>query len=147
VAPRQGFNVERLIAEVATRHRLFLKPDDAAFALVTMNRLVLEESLEAIHSGVLEDLALFETAAQKAQHRAGLALAAEVRESAAEIRKEIQRDIQDARLQAAAVVQQVAEAYKRPMSSRKFTIVILAAALLFLCGAWAGRVSTLWWPL
>ena len=45
-----SFNVQRLIAEVAAQHGLFLKPDDAAFALVTMNRLVLEESLEAIRS-------------------------------------------------------------------------------------------------
>src|ERR1022692_4829840 len=49
------FNVQRLIAEVAAQHGLFLKPDDAAFALVTMNRLVLEESLEAIRGRVAED--------------------------------------------------------------------------------------------
>jgi hypothetical protein len=147
MAARQiGFNVERLIAEVATRHRLFLKPDDAAFALVTMNRLVLEESLEAIHSGILEDLALFQAGAQKAQHRAEMALADEVRESAAGIRREIQRDIQDARLQTAEVVQQVAAAYRLPMSNQRLGIVILAAALLFVCGVWAGRISTLWWP-
>ncbi len=45
-----AFDVQRLIDEVAARHRLLLKPDDAAFAIVTMNRLVLEESIEAIHS-------------------------------------------------------------------------------------------------
>ena len=92
--------MQRLIDEVAARHRLLLKPDDAAFAIVTMNRLVLEESLEAIHSHILEDLALFEAAAKKMQTRAGTVLAAEVRESAAGIRQEIERDIQDARLQA-----------------------------------------------
>jgi hypothetical protein len=84
-----SFDVEHVIAEVASRHRLLLKPDDAAFALVTMNRLVLEESLEAIHSRVLEDLALFQTAAQKAQNRAEAVLAAEVRDSAAGIRGEL----------------------------------------------------------
>lgn len=147
MAARQiGFNVERLIAEVAARHRLFLKPDDAAFALVTMNRLVLEQSLEAIHSGILEDLALVQTAAQKAQHRAEMALAEEVRESAAGIRREIQRDIQDARLHTAEVIQQVAAAYQQPMSNQRLIIGILAAALLFVCGIWAGRVSALWWP-
>ena len=49
-AEPKAFDVQRLIDEVAARHRLLLKPDDAAFAIVTMNRLVLEESLEAIHS-------------------------------------------------------------------------------------------------
>ncbi len=61
------FNVQRLIDEVAARHRLLLKPDDAAFAIVTMNRLVLEESLEAIHSRIVQDLALFEAASKKLQ--------------------------------------------------------------------------------
>src|SRR5580658_433021 len=51
------FNVERMIAVVAAEHRFILKPDDAAFALVTMNRLVLEESLEAIRAVVNQDLA------------------------------------------------------------------------------------------
>jgi hypothetical protein len=95
-----AFDVQRLIDEVAARHRLLLKPDDAAFAIVTMNRLVLEESLEAIHSRIVEDLALFEAAAKKMQTRAGTVLAAEVRESAAGIRQELERDVQDARLQA-----------------------------------------------
>ncbi len=98
-----AFDVQRLIDEVAARHRLLLKPDDAAFAIVTMNRLVLEESIEAIHSRIVEDLALFEAAAKKVQTRAGTVLAAEVRESAAGIRQELERDVQDARLQASRI--------------------------------------------
>jgi hypothetical protein len=70
-----AFDVQRMIAEVAARHRLLLKPDDAAFAIVTMNRMVLEESLEAIHSRVLEDLTLFQDAAKQSQVRAESALA------------------------------------------------------------------------
>ena len=147
VAKQISFDVQRLIAEVAARHRLLLKPDDAAFAIVTMNRLVLEESLEAIHSRVLEDLTLFETAAQKMQSRAGSVLAAEVREAAAGLREEIRRDIQEARLQASKIVQRVEAAYEQPMSTQKFTIVVLAAVLLFFCGVWAGRISALWWHL
>ncbi len=142
-----SFDVQRLIAEVAARHRLLLKPDDAAFAIVTMNRLVLEESLEAIHSRVLEDLTLFETAAQRTQIRAGTVLAAEVRESAAGLREEIRRDIEDARLQVSKIVQRIEAAYEQPMSAQKTTIAVLAALLLFFCGVWAGRISALWWHL
>ena len=142
-----AFDVQRLIDEVAARHRLLLKPDDAAFAIVTMNRLVLEESLEAIHSRIVEDLALFEAAAKKMQARAGIILAAEVRESAAGIRQELERDVQDARLQASKIVRQVEAAYQERMSAQKLAIAALAAVLLFLCGVWAGRVSALWWPL
>jgi hypothetical protein len=95
-------------------------------------------------SHVLEDLNLFETAAQKLQAHAGHFLAAEVRESAAGLRRELQQDIQDARLQASKIVQQVEAAYEQPMSAQKFTIVALGALLLFFCGVWAG-ISALWW--
>ena len=147
VAKTIAFDVQRLIDEVAARHRILLKPDDAAFAIVTMNRLVLEESLEAIHSRIVQDLALFEAAAKKMQIRAVTVLAAEVRESAAKIRQELQRDVQDARLQASEIVRQVEAAYRQRMSAQKLAIAVLAAVLLFSCGLWAGRISALWWPL
>jgi hypothetical protein len=114
---------------------------------VTMNRLVLEESLEVIHSQIHEDLALFEAAAKKMQTRAGTFLAAEVRESAAGIRQELERDVQEARLQASRIVRQVEAAYHQRMATQKLAIAALAAVLLFFCGLWAGRISALWWPL
>ncbi len=145
-AKRIAFDVQRLIDEVAARHRLLLKPDDAAFAIVTMNRLVLEDSLEAIHSQIHQDLALFEAAAKKMQTRAGIMLAAEVRESAVGIRQELARDVQDARLQVSRIVQQVEAAYHQHMSAQNLAIAILAVVLLFSGGVWAGRISALWWP-
>ena len=141
------FNVQRLIAEVAAQHGFLLKPDDAAFALVTMNRLVLEESLEAIRSRVAADLAQFQASAQWAHKRAESAIEEEVRRSTAALRDEIQRDINTARLRAVEIVQEVKTAYQQPMSNRKFTIVVLAALLLFLCGIWVGKVTASWWPV
>lgn len=140
------FDVQRLIAEVAARHRLLLNPDDAAFALVTMNRMVLEETLEAIHSRVTEDLALFQNAAAKAQNRAESALAAEVEESAATIRREIRRDLEDARLQVSKIVQQVHDAYRKPMSDRQFALITLAVLLLIVLGIVVDRLSLHWIP-
>ena len=142
-----SFNVQRLIAEVAAQHGLFLKPDDAAFALVTMNRLVLEESLEAIRSRIAADLAQFQASAQWAHKRAESAIAEEVRRSTAALRDEIQRDINTARLRAVEIVQEVKTAYQQPMSNRKFTIVVLASLLLLLCGIWVGKVTAAWWPV
>ena len=142
-----SFNVQRLIAEVAAQHGLFLKPDDAAFALVTMDRLVLEESLEAIRSRVAADLAQFQASAQWAHKRAESAIEEEVRRSTAALRDEIQRDINTARLRAVEIVQEVKTAYQQPMSNRKFTIVVLAALLLLLCGVWFGKVTAAWWPV
>ena len=133
-----AFDVQRLIDDVAARHRLLLKPDDAAFAIVTMNRMVLDEMLVAIHSRIVQDTPLFESAAKKMQTRAGALLAAEVRESAAGIRQELGRDVQDARLEASKIVRQVEKAYHQRMSAQKLAIAVLAAVLLFCCGVWAG---------
>ena len=61
------FDIQGLITEVAARHKLLLKPDDPAFAIVTMNRLVLEESLETVHTRIIDELHAFENAALKVQ--------------------------------------------------------------------------------
>lgn len=145
-AKQLTFDIQRLIAEVAARHKLLLKPDDAAFAIVTMNRLVLEESLEIVRTRIIEELRAFENAAQKVQTRAGVALAADVRQAAAALRAEIQQDVESARLQAAKLVQQVEATYRQPLSTQRYTIITLAGILLFICGACAGRISTHWWP-
>jgi hypothetical protein len=134
------FNVERMIAVVAAEHRFILKPDDAAFALVTMNRLVLEESLEAIRAVVAEDLAQFKQTAQWAHSRAESAIEAEVRRSATALREELQSDINTARLQAAEIVQ-VKETFEKPMTYRDLTIMALAAILILVFGICIGRIS------
>ena len=41
-----SIDIQRLIAEVAARHRFLLKPDDPAIALVTMNQLILDDAME-----------------------------------------------------------------------------------------------------
>ena len=135
-----AFNVQRLIAAVAAEHRLLLKPDDAAFAIVTMNRLVLEESLEAIRAVVAEDLAQFKQTAQWAHSRAESAIQSEVRLSARALREELQSDIDTARLRAAAIVQEVKETYEKPLAYRDLIIMALAFLLALLVGFALGRL-------
>ena len=135
------FNVQRLIAAVAAEHRLMLKPDDAAFAIVTMNRLVLEESLEAIRTLIAQNLAQFKETAQWAHSRAESAIESEVRRSSRALREELQSDINTARLRAAEIAQEINETYKKPMRYRDLTIMSLAAILILVCGICIGRVS------
>ena len=59
---------------------------------------------------------------------------------------EIQRDIEDARLQTSKIVRQVQATYEQPMSNQRFVIVVLAAVLLLLSGICIGRMSAHWWP-
>ena len=134
------FNVQRLITAVAAEHRLLLKPDDAAFAIVTMNRLVLEESLEAIRAVVAEDLAQFKQTAQWAHSRAESAIQSEVRLSARALREELQSDIDNARLRTAAIVQEVKETYERPLAYRDIMIMTLAILFALLVGFALGRI-------
>ena len=136
-----AFNMQRLITAVAAEHRLLLKPDDAAFALVTMNRLVLEESLEAIRAVVNQDLAQFKETAQWAHSRAESAIQSEVRLSARALREELQSDIDNARLRAAAIVQEVKETYEKPMARMDLIIMILEAVILFILAFVMGRAS------
>ncbi|HEY4088016.1 MAG TPA: hypothetical protein VGM43_18890 [Bryobacteraceae bacterium] len=133
------FNVERMMAVVAAEHRLILKPDDAAFALVTMNRLVLEESLEAIRAVMNQDLAQFKETAQWAHSRAESAVETEVRRLARAVNEELRIDLSKAVLKSAEIVQEVKETYEKQLSKRQFTIMALAAIFLILFGVWVGR--------
>jgi hypothetical protein len=42
-------DTKALIGEVAARHGVTLKPDDPAFALVTLNHLVLEQAVAGLN--------------------------------------------------------------------------------------------------
>jgi len=135
------FNIQRLIAAVAAEHSLILKPDDAAFAIVTMNRLVLEESLEAIRAVVAEELAQFKQTAQWAQSSARSAIEYEIQSTAAVLHDAINRDLGRARIHAVEIVEEVKAAYEKPMSNRQFTILSLAGLLIWLVGFCMGRLS------
>ena len=49
------FDREALIAEVAKRHKILLDPDDPAFALITINEIVLSRAI-AIVEAKLEEM-------------------------------------------------------------------------------------------
>jgi DNA invertase Pin-like site-specific DNA recombinase len=72
-------DIDRLIAEVAARHGILLKRDDAAFALVTLNQLVLESSIADLSAEMQAASAEFERAMDRVQERAGIAVAKQAR--------------------------------------------------------------------
>ena len=135
------FDIQRLITAVAEEHRLVLKPDDAAFAIVTMNRLVLEESLEAIRTVIAEDLAQFKETAQWAHSRAESAIEVETRRSARAVREELQSDINTARLHAVEIVEEVKETCEKPMATADLIIMVLEAIIVFIIAFLVGRAS------
>jgi hypothetical protein len=75
-------DVEKLIGEVAARNGIRIEPDDPAFALVTLNQLILEEAVRNLVGEIRAATADFESAAERVQTRAGAMLASEIGESA-----------------------------------------------------------------
>jgi len=82
-------DIDRLIAEVAARHGVLLKPDDAAFALVTLNRLVLEQALREIENAVRRNVAELDAGAARLQSRAGGVIGQELRQAILEMKREL----------------------------------------------------------
>lgn len=131
-------DVQRLIAEVAARHKLLFRIDEPAMAVVTMNQLILDSSLAAIHKEIRATIAEFDSSMQKAEKRAGSMLALGVKESAAQMREGLRSDIEIAGLKAREYVHLVNEAHRRPAIVRWSTVGLLAAMLIFGGGFWLG---------
>lgn len=87
-------DVKRLIGEVAAQNGIRLEPDDPAFALVTLNQLVLEETARRACDHVSIMLTQFTESLSKGEHLAGRALAQEIKAVTADIRNEWAADLQ-----------------------------------------------------
>jgi uncharacterized membrane protein YgdD (TMEM256/DUF423 family) len=136
----ESIEVQGLIAEVAARHNLFLKPDDPAIAMVTMNQLILNAAVEAVNEKIRETIADFHASMQKAEKRAGTMLAQTVKESAAQIQQGLHTDIHGAGLKAREIVHLVNEAHRRPALIRWSAVGLLAGTVLFSGGVWLGTL-------
>src|SRR5271166_3588942 len=137
---RGSIDVQRLIAEVASRHKLFLKPDDPAIALVTMNQLILDAAIKVVHEQVRVTIAEFQASIQKAEKRAGSMLAQSVKQSAVQMQEGLQSDIHVAGLKAREIVHLVNEAHRRPALIRWSALGLVTGALLFGSGVWLGTL-------
>jgi hypothetical protein len=135
-----SIDIQRLIAEVAARHNVLLNPDDPAIALVTMNRLILDDAMATVHEQIRATIAEFHASMQKAEIRAGSMLAQGVKESAAQMREGLQNDIHIAGLKAREFVHLVNEAHRRPALIRWSAVGIAAGALILGVGVWLGTL-------
>jgi hypothetical protein len=131
-------DMNRLIGEVAARNGIRVEPGDPAFALVTLNQLVLEETARQLTEAVRSGIAEFTVAVQKTETRAGKILAQQVKEAAAELRRELQRDIESGRLKAAEMVMEVHRAHRKSASIRWGTAGLICVVGLFGAGVWIG---------
>ncbi|MGI8742260.1 MAG: hypothetical protein ACR2NN_06750 [Bryobacteraceae bacterium] len=135
-----SIDIHRLIAEVAARHNLFLKPSDPAIALVTMNQLILDAAVEAVNDQIRVTIAEFQASVQKAEKRAGSMLAQSVKESTVQMQQGLRSDIHVAGLKAREIVHLVNEAHRRPALIRWSALGLVAGVLLFGGGFWLGTL-------
>ncbi len=133
-------NVKRLISEVAAQNGIRVEPDDPLFALVTINRIVLDEATQKLQNHIQARIVEFDASMQKAEARAGKMLAQMVKESAAQMRQGLQNDIRLAGLKTCEFVHLVNEAHRRPALIRWSAVGLVAGALLFGGGIWVGTL-------
>jgi hypothetical protein len=135
----------RLVSEMAIRYGIRLDDNDPALAMIGLNQLAFEVSVQDACDQLRARIAEFEASAQKLEARAGAVLAQQVKESVAEIRREIYRDVHAAGLRSHELLNQIDEAHWRPVLVRWTAIGILIAFLLFCWGVWVGRMTALGW--
>lgn len=133
-------DVKALIGEVAARHGTALRPDDPAFALVTVNQLVLEQTMSELIERVREMTSEFDCAGERLQARVGNVIAIEVRKAGSEIRQALRQDIT-----AAGDLARQSVAKAQPTESWSITYRWLAAGLiaalsLFVSGVLVGHL-------
>jgi hypothetical protein len=129
---------QHLIGHVAARNGIRLEPDDPAFALVTLNEAVLQEASATLTDEIRQVLNGFTESLAKTEHRAGKALAQDVKTAAAELRRELNSDIEIASIKANELVTKVNAANARPAIVKWVAVGTAAALLLFLCGVIVG---------
>jgi hypothetical protein len=131
-------DAKRLIAEVAARDGIRVEPGDPAFALVTLNQLVLEDAAEQIRDHIRAGMADFTESVRKTEARAGGVLAEQVKDAVAELRRELERDVEKARLEASQIVYAVQQAHTKAALTRWCVAGVIAAAGVFAAGLWIG---------
>jgi hypothetical protein len=127
-----------LIGELARRYAIHIDDNDPAFAIVVLNRLVLEHAMDELGEAIGRRIAEFETSVLRVEQRAGKILALEFSEAATRLRSELRSDIDGAGLKAAHLVYLVDQAHKRPTLVRWLSAGLVSAAILFIAGVWIG---------
>jgi hypothetical protein len=139
------FDRKHLVGEMAVRYGIRMDESDPALAIVSLNQLVLEESVQDLCEQLRERIADFEASAQKLETRAGQVLATQVRESASEIRKQLYSDVNAAGMKCREILHQVQKAHRWPALLRWAAIGLVFGFILFFCGVWVGRTTVLGW--
>jgi predicted phage tail protein len=92
--PNPGkIDIEYIIGEIARRHKIVFRPTDAAFAIVTINELVLKNTLQEAMKAMAATLDRFDTSIERAENRAGRILGQQVKDAVQQFRQAAQPEV------------------------------------------------------
>jgi len=130
-------DTKALIGEVAARHGVTLRADDPAFALVTLNHLVLEQAVAGLNEHAERIAGEFEESLARLETRAGSFVGTEVRKAASEIRQSLRATTTAG---SADNHQPTQDAWREsvPLISRWVVCGLLAGVMLFALGFLTG---------
>jgi CHASE3 domain sensor protein len=142
--PGKRSDSHTLAAKVFERHGIKLAENDAAFAVVTLNELVLQkamaELLEQVDQHNRAALAAFQRTIQGLEGHAGSVLAHQVRDSANGLKSALREEIASAQLGAQRMADNIHKAYRFATLVRSCVVGAALAIVMFACGFWAGRL-------
>ena len=144
VVPGKRTDARALAAQVFERHGITLGEDDPAFALVTLNELILRkamgELLEQVDQHIKAGLAEFQVTMQRVEGRAGKLLAQQVRDSAGVVQGTLREEITAARLGVQQIVEEIQKTHRVATLARWCAVGAVVAVAVFACGFWVGRL-------
>ena len=144
VVPPKRPDARALAAKVFERHGIRIGEDDPAFALVTLNELILRklmaELLEQVDQHIKAGLVEFTLTMQRVEGRAAKVLAQQVRDSAGAWQGTLREEISAARIGIEQLVEEIRRTYRIASLTRWCALGAVLAVLVFACGFWAGRL-------
>jgi hypothetical protein len=142
--PGKRYDSRALAAKVFERHGFKLGENDASFAIVTLNELVLRgamaELLDQVDRHNKAALAAFQRTIQSLEGHAGNVLALQVRDSANGLKDALREEAASARVGAQHMADDIRKAYRLATLVRLCLLGAVLAVVIFACGFWAGRL-------
>ena len=132
-------NVKMLIGEVAKRHGITLKPDDPAFALVTLNQLILEQAMNGLTEHARNAAREFAESLSRLQSQTGSILGTEVRNAASQLREAFDQGGSTTSGNAQPAVARSREPERVALMLRWGASGVVAGLALFVLGVLVGR--------
>lgn len=133
-------DLKQLAAKVSVEHGIRVDLDDPIMAVVTLNRLVLEQATNEIVEEIRAATREFEQAAEGVQVQAGTFLAKRMRDCISVLRQEVAKSIGNGSAQTREGLGAIGRAHEKPVVQRWVAIGLLAGVVLFGCGVLFGSM-------